>query len=87
MGVGERNGNGDSGVRGRGEKGRKSGGASFALPRCVALGKLLDLSVPVPSNTRNSHNSLVLLFVMLKGGDIYEVLRGTFGSTVSSSSS
>lgn len=72
---------------GRGEKGRKSGGASFALPRCVALGKLLDLSVPVPSNTRNNHNSLVLLFVMLKGGDIYEVLRGTFGSTVSSSSS
>lgn len=79
----ERNGNEDSGVRGRGEKGRKSGDASFALPRCVALGKLLDLSVPVSSNTRNSHNSLVLL----KGGDIYEVPRGTFGSTVSSSSS
>lgn len=71
--MGERNGNGASGVRGE-EKRREVRGRVLCSPRCVALGKLLDLSVPVPSNTRNSHNTLVLLFVMLKGGDIYEHL-------------
>lgn len=69
----ERDGNGDSEVRGE-EKREGSQGRVLCSPRCVALGKFLDLSVPVSSNTRNSHNTLVLLFVMLKGGDIYEHL-------------